>query len=86
MVAGAQAGIMTPLAIMWSPRIRRRACSITSLAVRRLATMSPSPSRIRVMFLEWVFEMALTEAKSLVRQSISSPMVMSSPGMPPRAS
>lgn len=86
MVAGAHAGIITPLAIIWSPRTRRRACSITSLADSRLATMSPRPSRILVMLPECVLEMALMLAGSLIRQSISSPMVISSPGVTPRAS
>lgn len=39
---------MCPLAFMWLPCTRRRACSITSVAVRFLATTVPSPSRMRL--------------------------------------
>lgn len=58
MVAGAQAGIMTPFPVMWFPPIRRRACSMTSPAVSCLATMCPRLSCRRVMLPVWVLDTA----------------------------
>lgn len=86
MVAGEQAGIMTPLPVMWLPVTRRRACSITSPAVSCRATMCPRLSCRRVMLPDCVFDTAFTLARVSVRQAISSLIVVSSPAVPPRAS